>query len=81
MICGECTHPILDHDPLAIHRLEPVHSECLVRRLGGIRRIDDLISTEIMHALWVFDGNKEAAAKALGISTRTIYRKMNGGGK
>ena len=82
MRCGECKYPILERDPVVVHRLDLLHSECLTRRLGSIRKLDDLVRDEITHALWAVEGDKEAAAKALGISVRTIYRKMkklNGG--
>ena len=80
--CGGCEKPITEEQARAMYRLEPQHTVCLTSRFSGIRRIDDLIATETKAALEVFSGDKEAAAKALGISVRTIYRKMknlNGG--
>lgn len=41
-----------------------------------VRRLDELEREEIEHAVKFHNGNKSRAADALGISVKTLYRKL-----
>jgi DNA-binding NtrC family response regulator len=43
-----------------------------------IERLDTMEERAILNALTLLAGNREQAAKALGISERTLYRKIKG---
>lgn len=53
---------------------EVAHHDADIR--GGIKPLDELKRRSIEEALNEFDGNRRKAAEALGISERTLYRKI-----
>lgn len=42
-----------------------------------VRRLDDIIEQAILAAIDHYDGNMTEAARQLGISRSTLYRKLN----
>jgi len=52
--------------------------EEFVKLIQSGKTIYDFEKELIRSALFLYDGNKSKAAKAIGISTRTIRRKMDG---
>ncbi len=61
-------------DPISAPAREP--GPILVPDEDNYASLDEMESQMIQRALFDFDGNRKRAAKALGISERTLYRKL-----
>ncbi|NNE34616.1 MAG: sigma-54-dependent Fis family transcriptional regulator, partial [Rhodothermales bacterium] len=67
-----------DEEPTAVQIVdEPVEPEAAISLSGELPTLHDAERHLISEALRRFDGNRRQTAKALGISERTLYRKIN----
>ena len=64
--------PMISPVPRSIHEI----AEALAGAGLTVVRMDDLVAAAIRNALVQYNGNRSHAARALGISIRTIQRKL-----
>lgn len=55
----------------------PILPSGAIRAVPQIETLAEVEKKHILHALDVMKGNKSHAAKALGVSLKTLYNKMN----
>jgi two-component system response regulator HydG len=72
-VLGEETVPVYVRET---RRQDPAGGDDPLRSLAGVR-LDDVEKTLVQRTLKDVGGNRERAAKLLGISVRTLYRKLS----